>query len=307
MAMVNSLVNNNQICNSALKAFLHTRTRQWALGPVRDPKQCTSLPSDYEPVEYRVAGSHKSSFWLETREGHDNKDNSNRFLKSVYYFRSQQVPTPEDPQFFETDPICPTFGGGSAEVGECIFTQFAVQDAVLSFFEEVSKDTKNYCNPRSLLPIVPEPTPQDPFPLSSSDGPAPELPPEMLDSKNQSLIEARTALEHMEEALACVPDSDPALEAGKQGLIRRIAKKRAEVDQLGEGLPTAGVGQDEAQELRQQWEPKTSGEKWTEEKKGEAVQFAGVQVDSELLKGAGCLSLAEESLATSEEGPDERD
>jgi hypothetical protein len=44
-----------------------------------------------------------------------------------------------DGGFCAMTPICPTFGGGDTSVGECVFIQSIVQNAILNFFEEVAQ------------------------------------------------------------------------------------------------------------------------------------------------------------------------
>lgn len=172
----------------------------------------------------------------------------------------------------------------------------------MAFFEEVAQDPANYCNPAFALDI-PAPTPDNPFTMSASDENAAEaagfdaLPLDMLNPEQQTLVATKASVAEMKNALLATPSS-PELAPGRQNLESRIGKKEALIAELEKkALATGGLAAGGAQEIRDKWESKSNGLKWVPPKTGQAIPFAGVQADSEIVKGAGCLGTVEEELA----------
>jgi hypothetical protein len=281
-----------------------------------DYNQCTSLPADYKPQ--RTSSPHSSTNmgeWLQPsappeENGFSPEESARRlYTDSTYYMEPSATTPPEEARKMsvdsfidDLDPVCPTFPGGNTWVGECIFTQRAIQDIILTFFGEVAQDPTNYSNPAFALDI-PTPTPDNPFTLSASEEVTAEaaqftsLPQDMLSPEQQTLITTKEALTEMKKALLATP-STPELAPGRQHLQSRIAKREAQLADLEKkALAAGGLAAGGAQDLRDKWETKSSGEKWIPPKMGQAIPFAGVQADSEVVKGAGCLGTVEEELA----------
>jgi hypothetical protein len=188
--------------------------------------------------------------------------------------------------------ICPTFAGGDDSAGECIFTNPAVQDAVLSFFEEVAQDPKHYHNPNfNIYTEAPQPSPEDPLvldPHNPNIGLAHSSPDEMTPAKAELEL-ASEKLIQMESALQGCPEDVPELQPGRTKLIERITNQSAKIEKLRtKALAAGGLTAGEAPQQRENWKP---------QKEGPKVQFAGTEVDSELLKAAGLTETADEELA----------
>jgi hypothetical protein len=106
------------------------------------------MPKDWKPQPYwpRKADANFSWFEHATPAVEDNLRPSNKavenYTKSTYFVKpySDDLREKVAQEFFlGHGPICPTFPGGEALVGECIFTQPSVRDTILTFFEKVSK------------------------------------------------------------------------------------------------------------------------------------------------------------------------
>lgn len=313
MAVIHSLMASSQVTNSALKTVLYTRTRQWRVSQsdCTNPNKCIDLPSDYVSEAFEIKKEYdKAIDWLEVTSPHH--EEGDRMTTSQPATLSSAPDLNQDTQsetstqpddFLEFDAICPTFGGGDTWVGECIFTQPVVQQAILRFFEEVARDPKDYCNPPFNKYNVPLPTPDNPLTFSAPGetvkGPSTfdALPTEMLAPEKQELESAKIDLAAMKTALLATPQNDAELAEGRARLEKRVAKKEVEVSELTKkALASGAQGPGNAQELRKEWEDKSNGEKWTEKKPGYAIPFAGTTADSEVLKSAGCLETVEEEL-----------
>lgn len=186
--------------------------------------------------------------------------------------------------------VCPTYAGGNTSVGECVFTNPAVQHAILSFFGEISQDPENYCNPDIKISAeYPQPTPDSPLLLSGDNAVVGDsnLPPEMT-PEQADLTEARNQLINMRIALDACPENVQTLEKGRDRLVRKIQQQETKIEDLEKkALASGGLKAGEAQEKRVNWKP---------QKEGPKVQFAGTMVDSELLKAAGMFDTAESAL-----------
>lgn len=328
MAVISSLMNGSQISNPALKAFMHQRARQWkvAHNDAIDPAELTELPVDYvgAPPFISAPEEHQAINWLEKLSPSSMLLNYIRAsadrLSSAVQSRSEQQDKPTDAleepaksskdtaaatssnTFLDSNPICPTFAGGDTWIGECVLAQPNVQQAVMNFFEEVAQDPANYRNPEFKLNNVPQPTPDNPLTLSAGDAAAEAatrdgLPAEMVSEEQPALDKAKAEVEEMRAALSVTPADNPALTAGLQGLRKRLVKKEADVLQLEKkALVSGSLKAGAAQQQRGKWASQRTGEQWEAKKTGPAIPFAGVQLDSEVVKGAGLTATVEEEL-----------
>ncbi|KAF2440256.1 hypothetical protein P171DRAFT_435086 [Karstenula rhodostoma CBS 690.94] len=291
LAVMQSPVGGHQIHNPDVKAFLHTRARHWETSQhsSADPTQCKASPSDH--ISKAVSDKPASEMpidWLETVEGGVGHRADTPFAnipEAKVAIAATKEPTSDD-GFLDSTPLCPTFGGGDTWVGECIFTQSTVQQAVLNFFEDVARDPKGFCNPNFKHDLT--------IPVDSRFD---ALPDEMLNPEKQQVLAAQAELTRLEAAFHAIPQDKPDLLPGLVRLQKRIIKKDAELRELEERALAAGaLGPGAAQDLRDKWKQQAN-EEWTEKKPGAPIQFAGVQADSNLVASAGCLNTVEEELA----------
>ncbi|KAF3000730.1 hypothetical protein E8E13_003687 [Curvularia kusanoi] len=297
MALVHTSLDNSEITQPNLKAFMHRRTRQWKFTDERrNPTQCTELPDDYSgklPEESQDLLAHAQETELinwdeELRAGtlpeltsvlrrmalDDETDHSDSSGAPV---------TATDPGWGSGAVPCPTFAGGKESTGECIFAQPIVQQAILSFFKEVAQDPVNYRNPEFTTSLsVPQPTVDAPLVLDASVQPetANVQPTSPLVTPEQSeLDEAHTKLKNMRDALVHCPENIELLAKGRAKLVEKIASQEVMIKELqAKALGNGSLRAGEAEAVRQDWSPKVDGQK---------VSFAGTMVDSELLKAAG--------------------
>lgn len=191
---------------------------------------------------------------------------------------------------------CPRFAGGLENIGECILTHPPVQDAILSFFEEVAQDPEHYRNRNiKVHTLAPQPTVDNPLVLDPDNPDVAEfqsLPPEM--TPEQAEVDcAKEKLEHMKLALKACTATTRELEEGRTALIERIAKQEAKIEKLErKALATGGLTAGQAPDMRENWQP---------QKEGPMVKFAGTMVDSEMLKIAGLTDTVEELLGHDED------
>jgi hypothetical protein len=301
MALIHSLVDDSQIKDHNIRAFLHQRAREWRYSDLSiNPKDCTELPDNYEPLQ----GSPS-----DTKVAHPIAWNEivpkgsvlsgitsalHRLVVNVTPLKKDESPAASDT--FETwssgmSPACHTFAGGRDSAGECILTDFAVQHAVLEFFEEAAQDPQNYRNP-NFKPYTqaPQPSPDNPLALDP-DNPNvagfSSLPPEV--TTEQAIVDmAKEKLQQMKLALKSCPSTQPELQAGRAKLVERIANQKTKIEKLEKmALAAGGLKIEEAPEQRENWKPQEEGEK---------VEFAGTKVDSNLLKAAGLMDTAKDEL-----------
>ena len=304
MALIHSLIDDSQIRDPNLRAFLHQRARQWKYSELTlDPLHCTSLPDDYqagmkcEPSQERLSTGDRTKrvCWSENLPKPGSLSSITKMLHrlalAVTTSKEEGAALAASDTYTEwatgQSVISPTFAGGDESAGECVFTNSAVQRAILSFFEEVAQDPENYRNPDfKVYTEAPQPTPEN-APALSADDPIgfnyrsllPEMTPEQaeLNEARQNLTEMRTALD------ACPLDVQE-LEKGRERLIKRIQDKETDIRILEEkALASGGLKAGEAMEKRENWKP---------QKEGPKVAFAGTMVDSELLKAAGLFDTA---------------
>ncbi|KAF2184820.1 hypothetical protein K469DRAFT_750686 [Zopfia rhizophila CBS 207.26] len=299
MAIVQARVMGSQISNPDLKAFLHQRCRQWEISSLSiDPKDCVGKPLDRihfaehnikEPKsEHSVA---RPINWLEPIPPSGVASTISGLVKRLTPSNRSRVPERpvSDSAIFDDEPLCPTFAGGNNGIGECVFTDPAVYEAILDFFAEVAQNPMEFNNPDFNV-TVPEPNTEHEADEGKPEGSqrdakfGPLLPPEMsLEQMEIQNLEGE--LKHMKEALAATPKNDPAHEEGRRNLEKRIAKTVRGIEGLKKRKSaTGGLDAGQAQELGGNWKPVGKGPK---------ISFAGTMVDSDLVKGAGLIDTAE--------------
>ncbi|KAH6619954.1 Arb2 domain-containing protein [Boeremia exigua] len=309
MAMIHTLAEISDLTHPSLKAFLHQRTRQWKYSDLGlDPEECTELPDDYscDAPKQTLQQDTNVIRWNAELPGPSSLSEiatplHRLTLNTVFSSSDKSAPTNSDPDasydWGSGSVPCPTFAGGQEPAGECVFTDPAVQRAILSFFEDVAQDPENYRNPAFTTVVVPSPTADEPF-ILDADAPVPEtvdtstahlMTPEQLE-----LDEARKKLADMRIALGACPDDVDILAKGREKLAAKVAKQEAAIQDLQvKALGSGALGAGEAEDLRQEWKPQVDGPR---------VPFAGTMVDSELLKAAGLGETASEELEKLGEG-----
>lgn len=144
LAVMQSPVGGHQIHNPDVKAFLLTRARHWETSPhaSADPNKCKACPLEYISKTVSIKSTSKTPIdWLETVEGGVGNRADTPFAniqEAKVTIAATEVPASDD-GFTDATPLCLTFGGGNTWIGECIFTQSIVQQAVLGFFEDVAR------------------------------------------------------------------------------------------------------------------------------------------------------------------------
>lgn len=310
MALVHSLIDDSQIKDPHLRAFLHQRARQWKFSELTsNPMHCTDLPENCDqdtsktqtPNTVSAMPSSKHISWHEDIPQGPVASVKRALHRLTLTSSPPKLPDPVAAAVDEENTkwasgqavICPSFGGGNNSVGECVFTHPTVQHAILAFFEEVAQDPENYRNPPMKLcaeAAAPQPSPDNPLALSTDDAdtefPAPwtnNTTPEQAD-----LDSAREELDQMRKALSDCPSDISALQPGREKLETKIQKLESRIQELEvKALGTGGLVAGEAAEKR---------EKWKMQVEGPLVPFAGTMVDSELLKAAGFMGAACEGL-----------
>lgn len=310
LAAIQSPMGGHQIHKPDVKAFLYSRARHWETSQhsSADPGQCKASPSDYNSgAASDEPASTKPIDWLETAQG-EAEHCADYSLANIQEAKVMIAATKEpnsDDGFVDATPLCPTFGGGDTWVGECVFTQSIVQQAVLKFFEDVAQGESTCIRSASRVcsqPIDPRifrnPEFSTDSPSGDTDSRFDSLPNEMLNTEKQELLAAQEELRQLEAALNAIPDGNPDLEPGRQRLYKRIVIKQSKLRELEEkALAGGALGLGDAQDVRNKWSVPTDGEEWKEVKRGAPVSFAGVQADSDIVASAGCVGTVEEELA----------
>jgi hypothetical protein len=316
MALIHSLIDDSQIKSPQLRAFLHQRTRQWRYTDLTtNPLHCTDLPEDYEHTPPDTSAIMKSASHIVWHEDLPKDGPLATISKAMQRIKIAVTPALKEDSIQEgeevtecasgTAPPCPTFAGGDNSVGECIFTNPSVQNAILSFFEDVAQDPEHYRNPSmNVYTKAPQASPDNPLALSADETEtetftplAPEMNPTQaeLDAAREKLIDLRIALS------AC-PANNASLAPGRENVARKIRNVEFKIEKLEkDALGKGGLKAEEAQDKRrdENWKPQMGGLK---------VPFAGTYVDSELLKAAGLVDTAERAAVESEdrEGDEEK-
>ena len=308
MALVDSLVADSETKNPQVRAFLRQRSRQWKFSELTsNPLHCISLPDDYNQ-DQNCPPSDTISLMHSTKHISWHKDIpkgpvptiTNALHNIAITVTAANTPDP-GPSTEHDSPAdwasglavpCPTFAGGDNPVGECIFTNSTVQNAILSFFEEVAQDPANYCNPPSLKPFreAPQPTPDNPLALDPfDDGFNFTSTSSLMNPEQSELNDAREMLTELRTELAACPTDVPELEKGRHKLETKVSNMELHVENLEKkALSHGGLAAGEAEKKRENWKPKVEGPK---------VPFAGTMVDSELLRVTGLMPSAAETKA----------
>ena len=318
MALVDSTVADTEIKDPHTRAFLRQRSRQWKFTELTfNPLHCINLPDGYGQDTANYPPSTTSSLMHSAKHISWHEDipkgpvttitnTLHRLVLAITTIEDSSPAPPTDPDS-PTDwasgqgVLCPTFAGGNNPVGECIFTNPAVQDAILSFFEEVAQDPENYHNPLSFRPFTetPQPTPDNPLVLDPADAGINFTSPSSLMTPEQSALnDARDMLTELHTELAACPTDVPELEKGRRSLETKVSDLELQVENLEkEALSHGGLGAGEAVTKRENWKPQVEGPK---------VPFAGTMVDSELLKLTGLMpSGAETNTEGNSKGGDD--
>ncbi|KAH8726838.1 Arb2 domain-containing protein [Phaeosphaeriaceae sp. PMI808] len=301
LALVQSLVDDSQIKNRSLRAFLHQRTREWRYSDlVTDPGACVKLPEHYSSQVPLSNVEHSKDFrWSEALpQAGILADISNAVrrlnisVSSSTEDKNTEVTSDTDTEWYISQTtICPAFSGGNNPIGECVFTNRTVQDNILTFFFSVAQNPADYCNPSfQIYKEAPQPTPDNPLTLDPDDSNfavASSLPADMTPEQAEVDL-AKEQLLQMELSLKACPSNVSELEKGRKCLISRIANQKDIVSKLEiKALASGGLGAGEAPQQRENWRP---------QKRGPEVPFAGTMVDSELLRAAGLVETADEEL-----------
>ncbi|KAG9187889.1 hypothetical protein G6011_05760 [Alternaria panax] len=328
MALIHSLIDDSQIKDRQIRAFLHQRTRQWRFSDLTvNPQHCTDLPTSYDQQSDDSPTSTDTAFIMHSTKHiswHERISAGavstltkalHRLAISITPSANGTTSTPPSTTEEETTEwssgqavLCPTFAGGENSVGECIFTHPPVQHATLSFFQDVAQDPLNYRNPRTLKPYieaVPQPSPDNPLSLPSpsnednydGDNGGDDTginfqalsPP--TTPEQAELEEARQRLTELRVAFTACPDNIPSLNKGRAKLEKKIKMMETRVENLEtKALGHGGLVAGEGEGKRENWKMQVEGPK---------VPFAGTMVDSGLLKAAGLMESAEEGLGMS--------
>ena len=303
MAMVYTTLDNSEITDPRLKAFMHRRTRQWKYSDLSwSPTTCTQLPDDY-PSDSPGQATPKVPQTIRWDDVLPEAGPLPEITKSMSHLTLDTSGTTSakpagaaagaDAEWGSGEVPCPTFAGGKEPTGESVFTEPEVQRAILCFFEEVAQDPENYRNPKFKTAMnIPQPTADAPFALDANAtmSPTDDIQPTspMLTPEQAELEDARAKLEDMRSALKACPDEVEMLAKGRARLMGKIANQEALINDLTvKALGSGSLGAGAAEGVRQGWTSKANGSQ---------VPFAGTMVDSELLKAAGLGETAREGL-----------
>ncbi|KAI4956675.1 hypothetical protein J4E91_000888 [Alternaria rosae] len=316
MALIHSLIDDSQIKDEQIRAFMHQRTRQWRFSDLTcNPQHCIDLPTGYNrqvngPSSADAPSTMQSikhmSWHASIPEGPVSALTKafHRLALSVTSSAAPSAPAAtststsgeENTEWSSGQTvICPTFAGGDNSVGECVFTYPPTQHAILSFFQDVAQDPVNYRNPPSLkiFTEAPQPSPENPLALSPDHENDAEIYFQNLVSQTTSeqaeLDEARERLVELQVALSACPTNAAELDKGRVRLEGKVKSIEAKIGSLEvKALSHGGLAAGEMVEKREDWKPQVEGPK---------VPFAGTMVDSELLKAAGLMETMDEEKA----------
>ncbi|KAH7109072.1 Arb2 domain-containing protein [Dendryphion nanum] len=304
MAVVNSLLAASQLPNPKLRAFLRQRTRQWRVATgSNDPKDCIEVPTAGPDVEIHDSSTPSKSFssktknipehinWLENNSQAGTVSTLVDCLKNFDLNPKNPMESAEEVDDTTDQTLCPTFADDDnpTGAGECIFTSPLVRRCILEFFEEVVRDPVGFRNPKFQI-TAHEPKYGNQF---DESGYQPLLPPEMS-PEHMELHLKQEELATMKSSFAATPTDRPELQAGRQGLEKRIAKTESDIEVLEKKtLANGGMKAGEAPELRDNWKTVGGGPK---------IPFAGTMVDAELVRDAGLLDTVEEALEELDSG-----
>jgi hypothetical protein len=292
MAVIQATVDNAQVKLPSLRALLYQRTRQWKFMDVTsNPLHCIELPEDYSsgalllddkkrPENRPLKTLAKKNRWNERRSSIGALSDVTNVVRRLVL---RLLPSRKDsvtPTTWEgPTALCPTFAGGSTTGHENVFTDPAVQCAVLKFFGQVISDPEEFYNPDfQVYTQAPQPTPHSPLAL---DPTTPEIPSDATEVTPEQiqLDAAREDLDRMRAAYDACPDNDDKLTEGRNRLKNKMTVKSNEVVDLEEKLRGFEITKAiEAEEKQEHWQPQIEGP---------AISVAGHMIDSELVKAAG--------------------
>jgi len=335
MALIHSLVDDSQVKDRRVRAFLHQRARQWKFSDLTsDPQHCTDLPNSYDQQADQYASPKDTPSIMQSTKHiswHESISTGAvpTLIKALHHLAVSIIPSAHSTTRKEENEekiaewssgqavICPTFAGGNNSVGECIFTYPPVQHAILSFFQDVAQDPLHYRNPPGLKTYIaaPQPSPDHPLALSPINNNGDDddeiginfgAPTLQMTPEQAELEEARERLAELRVAFTACPDGISELVQGRAKLGKKIKVMETRVDDLENKTNKAlllGGGGDHGGlivpgEEREEKDKKKGGN-WKMQVEGPKVPFAGTMVDSELLKAAGLVESAEEGLGLS--------
>ncbi|CAN9265758.1 unnamed protein product [Alternaria alternata] len=264
MALIHSLVDDSQVKDRRVRAFLHQRARQWRFSDLTsDPQHCTDLPNSYDRQADQCPSKDTPSIMQSNKHISWHESISTGAIptltKALDRLAVSIIPSAHSTTRKEENEekiaewssgqavICPTFAGGNNSVGECIFTYPPVQHAILSFFQDVAQDPLHYRNPPGLkaYTVAPQPSPDHPLVLSpinnnnddnSGDdddtgvnfgAPTLQMTPEQAE-----LEEARERLAELRVAFTACPDGISELVQGRTKLGKKIKVMETRVEDL---------------------------------------------------------------------------
>jgi hypothetical protein len=301
MAVIQATIDSSQVKLPSLRALLYQRTRQWKYtDATSNPMHCIELPEDYRsgalspddkkrPENRSLKTSAKKNRWNERRSSIGALSDVTNVVRRLAL---RLIPSRKDSVTPTTwggpTAIYPTFAGGSNTGYEYVFTDPAVQCAVLKFFGQVISDPEEFYNTDfQVYTQAPQPTPHCPLAL---DPTIPEIPSDATEVKPEQiqLDAAREDLDRMRAAYDACPENDDKLTTGRNRLRNKMTLKSNEVVDLEEKLRGFEISRAmEAEEKREHWQPQIEGP---------AISVAGHMIDSELVKAAGLGESAEEAL-----------
>jgi hypothetical protein len=339
MALIHSLVDDSQVKDRRVRAFLHQRARQWKFSDLTsDPQHCTDLPNSYDRQADQCPSKDTPSIMQSTKHISWHESISTGVVptltKALHHLAVSITPSTHNTTRKEENEekiaewssgqavICPTFAGGNNSVGECIFTYPPVQHAILSFFQDVAQDPLHYRNPPGLkaYTVAPQPSPDHPLALSPINNNGDDdddiginfgAPTLQMTPEQAELEEARERLAELRVAFTACPDGISELVQGRAKLGKKIKVMETRVDDLEnktkKALLLGGGGSGGSGDHgglivpgeEREEKDKKKGGNWKMQVEGPKVPFAGTMVDSELLMAAGLVESAEEGLGLS--------
>jgi hypothetical protein len=262
MALIHSLVDDSQVKDRRVRAFLHQRTRQWKFSDLTsDSQHCTDLPNSYDQQADQCASPKDTPSIMQSTKHiswHESISTGAvpTLTKALHHLAVSIIPSAHSTTRKEEDEekiaewssgqavICPTFAGGNNSVGECIFTYPPVQHAILSFFQDVAQDPLHYRNSPGLktYTAAPQPSPDHPLTLSPINNNGDDddndtgvnfgAPTLQMAPEQAELEEAREQLAELRVAFTACPDGISELVQGRAKLGKKIKVMETRVEDL---------------------------------------------------------------------------
>ncbi|KAF2197683.1 hypothetical protein GQ43DRAFT_458355 [Delitschia confertaspora ATCC 74209] len=282
MALIQTGCSPAQFSSPLLKSFLHRRAREWRVSAQDQPNVCIEVPKTAHIQEgTAVLTASTDEFaprlspinWLQAISSSSAGLPTSISPEKLCIVDELESGKTTPGRHEDDEPLCPTFSAGETTIPECIFTDPAIYTSILGFFEEVAQDPAKYSNPKFAVNASP-----------ASDNAESELPQE-VDPQQIEIEDRKAQILHMKESLAHIPEGDEILKKGKEDLEKRIMRMEEQVKEMMKvQLAKGGLKSGEGAEVRNEWKAVGGGPK---------VKFAGIMVDSDLLKGAGLFDSAE--------------